>query len=565
MTRIFPNLSDEALSRIDSAAEVKVYRALRDQLSDDYLVIFQPRWILKRELDSARDGETDFVIAHPKFGYFTLEVKGGGISFDGTSWNSRDRNGIEHLIKDPIKQAMDAKFAIRVKLRESNKFTNSIQTAPIGHAVFFTDIDSSQTLIRPDLPNTLIGTRLSLENVQDWVDKVLDYWKGSSPNSLGDTGMANLFDVLVHAISVDSSLGGRLADLGDKRIQLSENQFTILDFISSRRRVAIAGGAGTGKTVLAVEKAKRLAADGFKTLLTCYNRELATFLSEQLKGVDNVVVSNFHSLCTHYVTQADKDPSHMCMQDAKRAYPNGDYWNVQLPVAMSYSLEFVKERFDAIVVDEGQDFGDEYWMPLEFLLSDLESSPFYIFYDTHQNLYSNSMNFPITESPFSLSRNCRNTLQIHNFAYRNYKGPQVDAPSMDGDSIHIIEGVDVNHQAKSIVSRISDLIAQGNVKPEQIVILIGNSLEKEICYSALKARGTPSGAVWNIEGGFKKGSVLIETVKRFKGLEAEVVFLWTLPERESLEFAEVVYVGATRACADLTIVATSSQLAELKL
>jgi superfamily I DNA/RNA helicase len=58
---------------------------------------------------------------------------------------------------------------------------------------------------------------------------------------------------------------------------------------------------------------------------------------------------------------------------------------------------------------------------------------------------------------------------------------------------------------------------------------------------------------------------LIETVKRFKGLEAEVVFLWTLPESNSAEFAEVVYVGATRACADLTIVATSSELAGLKL
>ena len=162
-------------------------------------------------------------------------------------------------------------------------------------------------------------------------------------------------------------------------------------------------------------------------------------------------------------------------------------------------------------------------------------------------------------------QSCRNTLQIHNFAYRNYKGPQVDAPSMDGDSIHIIEGVDVNHQAKSIVSRMSDLIAQGNVKPEQIVVLIGNSLDKEICYSALKASGTPTGTAWNIEGGFKKDAVLIETVKRFKGLEAEVVFLWTLPDRESVEFAEVVYVGATRACADLTIVATSSEIEALKL
>ena len=565
MNRIFPNLSNEALNRIDSSAEVKVYRALRSQLNDEYLVIFQPRWILKRESESARDGETDFVIAHPNFGYFTLEVKGGGISFDGTNWKSKDRNGIGHFIRDPIKQAMDAKFAIRAKLRESNKLSQSIQTAPIGHAVFFTDIDSNQALVRPDLPKALIGIRNNLESLEDWVAQVLDYWKGSSPNSLGATGIANLFDVLVHAISVESSLGGRLADLGDKRIQLTENQFAILDFISSRRRVAIAGGAGTGKTLLAVEKAKRLAADGFKTLLTCYNRELATFLADQLSGIDNIVVSNFHSLCTHYVTQADRDPTHMCMQDAKRAYPRSDYWDIQLPVAMSYALEFVKERFDAIVVDEGQDFGDEYWMPLEFLLSDIESSPFYIFYDTHQNLYSNSMNFPITDSPFSLSRNCRNTLQIHNFAYQNYKGPQVDAPSMDGDSIHTIEGSDIANQAKAIIHRVSHLVAQGNVKPDQIVVLIGNSIDKEVCYNALRSNGAPSGARWNVEGGFQKGSVLIETVKRFKGLEAEVVFLWTLPDRSSTEFAEVVYVGATRACADLTIVATSSELAELKL
>ena len=175
------------------------------------------------------------------------------------------------------------------------------------------------------------------------------------------------------------------------------------------------------------------------------------------------------------------------------------------------------------------------------------------------------MNFPITDSPFSLSRNCRNTLQIHNFAYQSYKGPQVDAPSMDGDSIHTIEGSDITNQAKAITNRVSHLVAQGNVKPDQIVVLIGNSIDKEVCYNALRFSGAPSGTTWNVEGGFQKGSVLIETVKRFKGLEAEVVFLWTLPDRNSAEFPEVVYVGATRACADLTIVATRSELAELKL
>ncbi len=84
MARIFPNLSDNELSEVDSSAEVKVYKAIREQLADEFLVIFQPRWILKRESESARDGEADFLISHPNYGYLTLEVKGGGIAFDGS-------------------------------------------------------------------------------------------------------------------------------------------------------------------------------------------------------------------------------------------------------------------------------------------------------------------------------------------------------------------------------------------------------------------------------------------------------------------------------------------------
>ena len=339
----------------------------------------------------------------------------------------------------------------------------------------------------------------------------------------------------------------------------------ILDFISSRRRVAIAGGAGTGKTVLAVEKAKRLAAEGFKTLLTCYNRELANHLSDQLRGYENIVVSNFHSLCLHYVTQAEKNPTNKCLQDAKRTYPEHDYWKVQLPVAMSFALEFVKERFEAIVVDEGQDFGDEFWMPLEFLLSDLETSPFYIFYDTHQNLYSNSLNFPITDSPFSLNKNCRNTLQIHDFAYRNYRGPSVVGPSLEGETIHSIAGIDLERQGRSIQQRVTDLIVRGDVKANQIVVLVGDSLVKDACYRVMKALPLPHGSKWNFEGGFQEGNVLVETVKRFKGLEAEVVFIWTLPLQGSGDYTEVLYVGASRACSDLTFVGTKDEIIQLGL
>jgi hypothetical protein len=563
MAKLFPFLSDTALEDVESRAEAKVYKALRDQLSDDFLVIFEPRWILKRESSKARDGETDFLIAHPKFGYFTLEVKGGRISFDGTLWTSDDRNGKSHEIKDPIKQSMDAKYAIKEKLKESNKTTQNFLLVPSGHAVFFADSESNKPFIRPDLPEELVGVKQDLLNIENWIMQVMDFWKGSASDELGQSGINQLQDVLAHSIRADMSVGAKLLELEKKRIQLTSNQLMILDFINSRRRVAICGGAGTGKTVLAVEKAKRLANDGFKTLLTCYNRELAIHLAEVLRDHPNITVTNFHSLCTYYVKQADKKMGTSCEQDAKRAYPKSDYWSVQLPVAMSYALDYVEERFDAIVCDEGQDFGEEFWMPLEFLLSDMKTSPFYIFYDTHQNLYSNSLNFPVEDSPFTLTKNCRNTAQIHKFAYQNYQGSAVEGPTLDGDNIHKIEGNNLEKQANSLQQKITELLAKGAVEPKQIVVLLGDSYSKEERYEVLSRLPLPKNVTWGIEKGIQPAAILVDTIQRFKGLESEVVFIWGLPEEGSKEFTEALYVGASRAISDLTFVGNRAELSSI--
>ncbi len=101
MTKMIPYLSEPQLRDLPSAAEAKVYRALRDTLSDDYTVFFQVGWILRREDDQARDGETDFMVCHPNHGYLCIEVKGGGIGFEATTgeWFSVDRNHHKHEIK----------------------------------------------------------------------------------------------------------------------------------------------------------------------------------------------------------------------------------------------------------------------------------------------------------------------------------------------------------------------------------------------------------------------------------------------------------------------------------
>ena len=77
MTTIVPELSDVQLAELPSQAEAKVYRALRDGLPQDFTVLFQVGWILRREEEQAKDGETDFLVCHPELGYVCIEVKGG--------------------------------------------------------------------------------------------------------------------------------------------------------------------------------------------------------------------------------------------------------------------------------------------------------------------------------------------------------------------------------------------------------------------------------------------------------------------------------------------------------
>ena len=105
MTTMIPELSEAQLNDLPSQAEAKVYRALRDKLPQDYVVFFQVGWILRREEEQAKDGETDFLVCHPDHGYLCIEVKGGGVGFDASTgdWFSVDRHQQKHPINNPIR------------------------------------------------------------------------------------------------------------------------------------------------------------------------------------------------------------------------------------------------------------------------------------------------------------------------------------------------------------------------------------------------------------------------------------------------------------------------------
>jgi hypothetical protein len=566
---MIPELSEAQLNGLPSQAEAKVYRALRDKLPKEYVVLFQVGWILRREEEQAKDGETDFLVCHPDYGYLCIEVKGGGVGFDaGTGdWFSVDRHQQKHAINNPIGQALRAKYSIRSKLNEHPRWRDlGLGGVLRGHAVFFPDVGDSNALSRPDMPGALIGSARSLQDPRSWIEGAFSYWgnDAGSFSPIGRRGIDVVRDVFAKSFVVAPLVASRLADQEARRLVLTKGQMGALDLLRSVRRAAVSGGAGTGKTVLALEKARRLASEGFKTLLTCYNRQLADHLADICAGTRNLDVMSFHQLCHRQVEKANRVSGRDLVAEAKVTYPGKDLYDVQLPNAFAYSLEVLPDRYDAIVCDEGQDFREEFWVPLELLLSNYESAPLYVFYDDNQNIYARVGTFPIRGEPFTLTSNCRNTAPIHVAAYQHYEGVPVSPPDIEGDEVQFETAPGRDAQAAKIHARIVDLIARQDVSAGDVAVLIADGLRKADYYAALRRLPLPKPATWLEEGIRTNNTVLIDTIQRFKGLESPIVILWGLDTIDLTSSKELLYVGKSRAKSLLVAVGSSTSCAMIQ-
>jgi hypothetical protein len=554
MAICYPDYDDVTQANIESHGEILFYDACKKQLSNDFHVFHSVSWISCHSGD-AKDGEADFLICHPDRGYVVVEVKGGRINANLTTgvWTSTDGNGRMHKLRtSPFKQALSGKYNILNKVKEHKDWPKSgLKWINAGHAAFFPNIDDGRTLQGPEAPIDIIGDRSDLEFFAKWVDKIFEYWsnqKGvSSTNRFGDTGIQLFKKIFARVVEARPLLSAKIAGEELERLILTAQQIQILDLISRQRRVAISGGAGTGKTVLALEKARRLADEGFKTLLTCYNAPLSEHLRLVSGTEENLTVVGFHKLCKQMVDKASKESGRDLINEAEGSYPGMDHWDHHYPIALTYALEILDERYDAIVVDEGQDFGEEFWFPIEILLNDGETSPLYIFYDENQNVYTRASTFPADAAPITLTLNCRNTKKIHEAAYHFYSGSLIEAPDIDGEDVQVLEASSAEKQAQKIYEQITRLIVAEKIPPSSITVLIADRIRRQTYQRLLDAYTLPSGAYWGSVEDADPNNLKIETVARFKGLESDVLVLWGLDELPNSEKKETLYVGMSRA------------------
>ncbi|MBI5439908.1 MAG: NERD domain-containing protein, partial [Deltaproteobacteria bacterium] len=406
MARMFPTpLPAKAVEDPFRSAERRVYEALAGTLPKATTVFYGAAWLGRRDGGPPVDGEADFIVAHPDHGLLVLEVKGGGIARDGSTgrWLSRDRTGHVHAIKDPLEQAVRTKHALLRKLKDLPGFPAWVDA---GHGVILPDSRRSSALLGPEAPREIFAFADDMDRLGERIHEITRFWAGEgSRHGLGSAGVERLVRFLAPTFELPLPAGPALEEDERAILRLTEEQFSVLDLLSRMRRVAVTGGAGTGKTILAREKARRLAAEGFRTLLTCASRPLAETLASQCRDLANLTVRCFGDLCRAFAEAVGLSP------------PPPQASEDLLARALVEALDRrPEERFDAVVVDEGQDFTEERWDLLRLALKDDDQGILYVFYDDNQRLRPECSRFLAGLPAVTLTKNLRNTRAIYEAA-----------------------------------------------------------------------------------------------------------------------------------------------------
>jgi hypothetical protein len=536
-------------------AECAVFDSLA-HLPGDYRVFYSVDWIARTPVDGAREGEADFVIAHPKYGIIVVEVKGGFVTRDPSSglWLTKTRGaGNIHEIKNPVAQARRSKHHLAEKLASLPRWFSG--KPKVGHAVAFPHCESHDQGLGLACPPEMILYATDLDDIEPGLRRIYEYWSGSKNpcTPLDATKMRALSDLLAPRVELRPALrlhGAKIAAAEVKIAELTIQQERVLRALAKNRRVSVSGGAGTGKTMLALAKAKHLAEQGFRTLLTCYNRPLADHLRAAARGCDLLEVADFHQFCMMTISAAGRFVG-----------PTGDpeYWETTVPNAVADALPIVPtRRFDAIVVDEAQDFADGWWVPLQLAMEDSGDGILYIFFDDNQRLYKRAASFPEKMVEYCLCDNLRNTKPIHRAAAQFYSGGELIAAGPDGPAVELILAPDSTMQKKEIGKALDRFIKAG-VSPDDIAVLTGRSV------SSSRVGGSLFGSYrWTNDQSTEPGLPLFESIARFKGLERAAVILVELEDHVSAERDESIYVGLSRARSSLTVIGDTSVLAYVR-
>lgn len=514
MAQFYPNELPNVIRQDPKrSAEVEIYDTLRLQLGARWIVFYSVAWLGKsRNGEGPQDGETDFIIAHPEYGILLLEVKGGRIAYDGArrTWTTTDRDDFVHDIH-PFEQAVKCKYALLEMLKAQPGRRD--EWISLGHAVAFPHAAPTTEPLLPDAPRDIILFADDLTQMHRRIGEIFEYWRRrNGPGASNEELMTDLRRLLAPTLTLPNPLSVQVAAHNREILRLTEEQFSTLDLLRRTRRAAISGCAGSGKTMLAAEKARRLSEEGFRTLLVCTSPPLADHLEHCLNSSENIHVYAFAELCDAAAEEANL-PKPQTLEDGPQT----------LSAAMVARPAL---RFDAVLVDEGQNFDDLAWLALEDCLR--ENGIFYVFYDDNQRVTNSRGRIPSELHPIPLDENVRNTRAIHQATQPFYVGDgSLRARGPAGRPPEILPYTSPDELPALLARTLNRLVVAEGVSAVDIVVLTPRVLSG----SSLPDLSLSNGFHLVAAHSANHREIQVASIADFQGLERPVVLVAELDDR----------------------------------
>lgn len=502
-----------------------------EKLPDEYYVVHSFQISKVKEDNSIFDSEADFVIFHRNKGILCIEAKATQVLYRNGEWTYG--NGKAMHSGGPFAQARRNMYAIRDYMREHD-MENIIDNCKFLNAVWFPLV--SESYIRGlHLPSeaspNLVLTEEALYDPEPYLDKIFSISeRGKTETTINEKMAARIVnEILCPQFDIAPTAS---FDTDTKHIifhRLLKEQASVLNFLEEQKTAIINGAAGTGKTLVAVEKAKRHALRGEKVLFLCFNTQLKNHLAENYanENIDFNTIAGFACRLCH-TPQPEYDTLNSVLMTM--------WENDSFP-------------YQHVIVDEGQDFGMEnieesdILDTLKTIIEDTkENGSFYVFYDKLQLIQARKLPGFLADADCKLTlyRNCRNTENIAKTSLRpiSERSPKL----MENCIVGVPAKMHFCSSADSVLGAIDETIDNLYADGIRNIVILTCKTENDSILTPYLVNGQyPTG----------KNVIRFTTCRKFKGLEADAVILVDLEENTFIgnggQNVFRYYVGTSRA------------------
>lgn len=524
MAKIFPKFVDDFHG---SYGEEQIFESLK-MLDDTWTVFHSINWQKRNINGKISWGEADFVIMNKNYGILVVEVKSGGISFkDGEWYQTRLDNNKMNRMKNPFSQANRSKYKFRELFENRFGFSEKIFVEKIVWFPSITNNELDNIVLPQEYDKRLILTSNSLLTPEKSIIGAYNYYNSTKFNQISDSAYKEIFNLMLPEFNLIPDLSSKYDEINYRFNQLTKEQEKILNFIEFQNSIAIEGGAGTGKTFVALEYARRASNNG-KVLFLCFNKYLNDFLNSKY-SYNNVEYFNIYGFIAKHIDVSTITDNNI-LKELKK-------------------VDIKKIGYKTIIIDEAQDYDFAVLKYLRDFAVD-NGYNFVIFYDKNQQVIKSNFSDIIRDfdCKLTLKNNCRNTIKIQSTVNSVFNLPlNYYCYSIEGIMPIMYYSDNKDLIISSMESEVDKLIENG-LSINDITILTLLTENESIM------KDTFNLGKYEVSNRKEKDKLFFTTSRKFKGLESDAVIIVDFDIKNTSEdFIRNFYVSTSRARINLII------------